>query len=486
MQKLNLSRTILIILNSIFLTSRAWGIGVEMTSYTFWGEVPYVEVYLRVNGKSLQWENTKEGLKANVEMLLYVEDENKNILAYDKFAMICQSDIIDKDFIEIKRFALQAGRYTLNLEANDLGTIGKRLSIFQSLVINAPNEYLNLSDIIFLPSITKANEADKFFKNGISVEPLSKSIYDVEHNQLDAYIEVYKDSASSQNYYCKFSVLELSDDKIIEEKMVKVKKLNTSTKEALILSLPIQTLSSGEYQFKVEILDKDKKVIVTKSSEFYKINPLLDLEHNSINDKVFLNSFASKIPQKELDYVLKAHVPISSTSELNLLKAVNTDTSVLKKQYFIYNFWKKKHPNSPEIGYEKYMLVVDVVDKQFNTNSGYGFQSDRGHFFLKYGKPSNVISVDTEVDAPPYEIWYYYNLSQTNQNNVRFLFYNPSLSHNDYQLLHSTCLGEKSNPLWEIELYKKTFEVERRSPDRESPKVDQGFNRNARMYFNDF
>jgi len=35
------------------------------------------------------------------------------------------------------------------------------------------------------------------------------------------------------------------------------------------------------------------------------------------------------------------------------------------------------------------------------------------------------------------------------------LFYMPSLAHNDYQLLHSTCRGEKNDPGWIYKLYSK-------------------------------
>ena len=72
---------------------------------------------------------------------------------------------------------------------------------------------------------------------------------------------------------------------------------------------------------------------------------------------------------------------------------------------------------------------------------------------MKYGKPSDVITVEDDSDAPPYEIWSYNDFPQTQQSNVKFLFYNPSLATGQFTLLHSTAKTEVNNPRWEIQLY---------------------------------
>ena len=63
------------------------------------------------------------------------------------------------------------------------------------------------------------------------------------------------------------------------------------------------------------------------------------------------------------------------------------------------------------------------------------------------------MSVEDEQSAPPYEIWFYNQFPQTNQNNVKFVFYNPSLATNGFTMLHSTARGEVNNPRWEVDLY---------------------------------
>ena len=101
------------------------------------------------------------------------------------------------------------------------------------------------------------------------------------------------------------------------------------------------------------------------------------------------------------------------------------------------------------------MRYAIAVDKKFRSQVGYGFETDRGYMYLKYGMPSQVITRESEPTAPPYEMWYYDRIEQGDQRNVKFIFYIPSLAHNDYELLHSNCIGEKNNATWFYKLYSK-------------------------------
>jgi GWxTD domain-containing protein len=196
-------------------------------------------------------------------------------------------------------------------------------------------------------------------------------------------------------------------------------------------------------------------------------------------------SFAAGISEEDLDYVLKAHVPITGNIQLPTLQELIKSPNNNRKRKFIQQFWMKRSPASPAESYNKYMEVARAVDKEYYSNVGYGFQTHRGHIFLKHGKPSSILSIDSEPDAPPYEIWYYNKILTTNQTNVRFLFWNESLSHNDFWLLHSTCYGERNNPAWEAQLY-KSVPNEMLDNTIDGTQVKPGWNRQARTYFNQF
>src|SRR5690606_17534227 len=147
--------------------------------------------------------------------------------------------------------------------------------------------------------------------------------------------------------------------------------------------------------------------------------------------------------------------------------------------------WNRVAPHDPPGTYEKYMNVVRAVDRQFYSGFRRGFETDRGYIFLKYGKPDDLVTVEDEVDAPPYEIWTYYSLPNSRQSNVKFLFYNPDLTQNGFVLLHSTARGERQNPRWESVLYGSTAGQGSGNTLIDGGGIPDGINRNARRLFND-
>ena len=66
----------------------------------------------------------------------------------------------------------------------------------------------------------------------------------------------------------------------------------------------------------------------------------------------------------------------------------------------------------------------------------------------------------------PYEIWQYYKLNE--MTNARFIFYDPEMSDQNFDLLHSNVPGELYDPAWHYKL--------QRLGDKN---VDQLFNSNS-------
>jgi GWxTD domain-containing protein len=156
-------------------------------------------------------------------------------------------------------------------------------------------------------------------------------------------------------------------------------------------------------------------------------------------------------------------------------------------RYFLFRYFVRMDANNPEMAWRAYMETANAVDKKFTSGFRYGFETDRGRTFMKYGKPDDLIHVEDDPSAPPYEIWVYYNFPKTNQRNVKFLFYNPTLAGDDFITLHSTARGEINNPKWETKLYKRNAGNEFAGDnDFDATQMKSNVNRNARVYFEDF
>ena len=464
-----------------------FSINIDVNTYAFYGSKSYVEVFTRVDCASVTWSQKGDKKTAGVNFILIISNNVGEIVAYDKYDLNSESLDTIRDFLTVKRFQLQAGSYTIKVEATDNSNLENKVQLEKKISVDSKFPSTGLSDIQLLGVCYPDSSDNVLAKNGIYIEPLAYQYLSQKNEFLRFYLEVYRaDSSMTKELFIQYAILEGLKDNITSSSVLsKYKKLNLSPVEPLMLTLPVKDLKSGDYHLVINVQDKLKNVLATRKVNFTKSNPDADIEFlENYNDKLN-NSFAQKIGAEDMDYILKALLPVTDQNQVSTLGELLKSNKLKSQQSFIFQMWKAKSPSNPEESYKAYMEVARAVDKKFYSNVGYGFQSDRGHIFLKYGKPSNVLAVDTEVDAPPYEIWYYTYLPTTRQTNVRFLFYNPSLSHNDYKLLHSTCLGERTNPAWETVLY-GSVPQDRQGTATDATTVKENFNRNARRYFNEY
>ncbi|HHH52075.1 MAG TPA: GWxTD domain-containing protein, partial [Bacteroidetes bacterium] len=195
-------------------------------------------------------------------------------------------------------------------------------------------------------------------------------------------------------------------------------------------------------------------IVYSKYINFQRSNPVENAA-NGFASTNYKNSFTAKMPVDSLFYSLKALVPVTKAENSVGLDEVITSKNEKSGRYFLYRYWYEQNKIDPYAAYKNYMKYAIAVDKRYRSQFGYGFETDRGYTYLKYGMPSEVITRESEPTAPPYEIWFYDRIEQDDQRNIKFIFYIPSLAHNDYILLHSNCRGERNNPTWFYELYSK-------------------------------
>ena len=173
--------------------------------------------------------------------------------------------------------------------------------------------------------------------------------------------------------------------------------------------------------------------------------------------------------------------------DAQILNSVSRDTSLSNKRFFVFRHFVREDPNDPEGAYNKYMNLVNAVHQKFRSGFRYGFETDRGRAYLRFGAPDDLVHVEDEPGACPYEIWIYYNFPKTKQTNVKFLFYNPSLAGEDYITLHSTARGEIQDPKWERKLYNRNpTEYIDGDNYHDATGVQRNLGRRAKEYFTDF
>lgn len=455
---------------------------IEVNAYNYYGLSPYTEIYLRAETGNLKIDSDDQGDFVALHILLFVSGEQGEIAAYDKFILkqsVSSGDM--KDMLDVKRFVLPQGNYEIKLEVKDFNDPVSTIEVIKKWKVLSPDT--PFSDIVPLGAYHKAESDNPLVKNGIYMEPLPYHYVDTSFSKLDFYLEIYHTSETPD----KLLMYEIKSSGMYNSGIAKYKKLKNTPVEVLILSLPLDDVVSGRYSLAASLIDKSKIKLDSVETDLMVSNVRADLKSLERDSLGLENSFVKSLADEDMDYILKAHLPITDQHLTNSLRELIKSGKPGSQKQFIYSLWKTKIPENPEEGFKKYMEVARAVDKKFYIAAGYGFQSDRGHIFLKYGKPYNIISIDTETDAYPYEIWYYDYLPYTGQTNVRFIFFNPSLSNSDFILLHSTCYGERMDPTWEQQIYKSLLNADMKAINVDNPnQVPQGFNRMARRYFNEY
>ncbi len=452
-------------------------------------EQNYVEVHLFVLGSSVRFNPASPGSiqqQASVEVLMLLRQDT-HIVNVEKYILNSPKTIDPVNFVDLKRFAVgKNGDYELEVQVKDVHQSLDPVIVKEKITINFPPDSLNISDIQLIASIHQDSTDGPLTKGGYFLETLPYQFYTKEAETLYFYTEVYgTDKHIGQDFALHYRV------ELIYTNGKKKTMLQRTVRRKPTAILPVLTqaeikeLPSGNYRLVVEIQNKNKEVLAGKSVLFQRSNP--NVSQVILRDPVKTEGkFVEKIDSQQVYYSLKAIVPILDDNQAPYVNELLRKGTYGQQKQYLYAYWSEQNEKNPKVVYDAYMEVARAVDQQFYSGLGAGFESDRGYVFLKYGRPDDITTVEDEPSAPPYEIWSYNQFPATNQQNIRFLFYNPTLAVGQFQLLHSNARGELFNPQWEIELYRDDGSGSIQGTNIDSRTVPDNVGRRARRYFNDF
>lgn len=448
------------------------------------GTQGYLEVYLHVVGTSVNFESLDSiQQQATVEVMLQIEKDNAIIIA-DKLMISSPIVAVPTDFVDVKRYKLDNGDYRLMAFMKDKSKSEDEVNIQKVFSLNYNLSPIEQSDIQLLASAKAATDPNHpFAKRQFLLEPLPTHFLQKELTSLLFYNEVYLQNTTKPLKLRYFIDRVLNGDRKTV-KIVNKRKVGRGI-TPLLLSIDISDVASGNYTLTVEVRDTTEALLSAKSIPFQRSNPYL--KNLPIPEEELGNeTFVATLSPKELDIAIKAIVPILPQNMTAHANKVLADQDTIAQRLLLFNYWAGKNPNLPKVAYDAYMKVIWAIDRQFRSGFRNGFETDRGVIYLRYGRPDDIVRVEDEPSAPPYEIWSYNEFPQTMQNNVRFLFYNPSLAPEDFVLLHSTARTELNNPQWEIQLYQDApNEIQGNDPFG-ATEMQDNFGRRARRLMNDF
>lgn len=426
-------------------------------------QTPYVETYLSVIGNSVGYKNTKPGFsKAEIEVIMLFKNHEK-IIDFKKYILnspeIADSLKIKPNFIDQQRFSLPNDNYLFELQIIDLNKKSDTLFYNDSIVLNYNNTDVQLSDICFIESYTPTVKPNMLSKSGYDLVPYISNFYPQSVSNLIFYTEIYntqqvlgKDEKFLVNYF-----IESAETGVRLSNFNSFSRKNTADVVVLFAEMPIEKLPTGNYSLAVEIKSKTNTVLAEKRVYFQRANAAAQLNFDDLATINIENTFAGLIPKDSIDEYIRCLRPLYSRADQVFADNQLKGKDLKLKQQFFYNFWNTRNPNAPEFEWLKYKEEVSKAQIAYGTKIKKGYETDRGRIYLKYGPPNAISQRFNEPNAYPYEIWHYHKIG--NFTNRRFVFYNPDLVTNDFQLLHSDMFGEIQNPRWQVELNKRNTVV---------------------------
>ena len=457
------------------------------------GRRPYLEVYVTAERASLV--RGADGRHA-VDLLVTLEPDGggtDTLALADRVTMWSPRTDTVANFMEALRYPVPAGEYVLRLALSDphdtLGTLPLKLAT--PVTVHAATSAPRLSDVQLVAGRTPATGADTastLVKGGYVLEPLAGNLVRRQMTGTSAYVEVYPAAAASTApTVLEHTLSRITDAGTTEDlarKTIRLRDLRETT--PVFLTYNTESLPSGRYLLTVTLRDRALQQLDQRLSTFFVANPAADaLAAAAVGPAD--TAFVEAIPTDSLEYVLLSLIPVTAGGEQAVVQgAIRSDDAAVQRRTILNHFVAAApRPSAAGDTYRAYMDVVREVDLAFRSGFGRGFQTDRGHVWLKYGQPDDRIEVNNDPSAPPYEIWVYNYVERTQQTPGKFLFYNPSLDNANYVMLHSTVRGEIRDPRWRRELYSKTIGEFGDEDSAQGFDVGDNVGRYADQYFND-
>lgn len=348
--------------------------------------------------------------------------------------------------------AVAPGRYRAKAIVTDLNSrrSGEAEKPFVAQPLDAPE--LLVSDLQFSALIQKAEDQNRFTKNGLLVLPNPLRIF-------EKWIDTPEDgSYRPRNLFLYFEMYNLTPDSSTDEAAYDIYPSVTSHVNEMTFPLPpkkdrkvsgsdgldviamdYMTFPEGIYTLEIKVRDAQTGTEASSSSVFEIIQPPQPPPP------------ATVLTEEQAERGRRQLAIIASKRERDLYDNLDLEG----KTEFLIAFWRMRDP-TPETPENESMMVFNERFSYADYQLG-GAESDRGSVFIRYGQPEEIERHDTDNIMKSYQVWYYTegvqgDPSRTSEGGRHFFIFGDRRNIGRYELMHSSARGELYNPHWRQDL----------------------------------
>ena len=437
---------------------------------------PNLETYWQVNPRSVHYTTTpQKNIIARIKTdIAFTNDAG--IIKEDHFILqtvpCTINELNTRSIIELRRYCVGNGLIKMKITLTDQADTTNKFSYTDSFTISPPTDVAFFSGLQMIDTVIESSTKSTFSKNGHQQIPACSNFFDDSKKTLHYYAELYETDQVSKGDYPliqKVSISKKPNDtyygNFIKKDTITPGKISLASG-----SFSLATLPSGNYYLNISLENNTHKTI-TSGNLFFQVMNLHPAEEEIVkkvsdpaNDTVIENvtvldldkTFLHKYKIGEVLAMLKMLLPVSDPMETQNINNFLKKPDDMYMRYYIYNHFKAIDQKDPGKAWKDYSEKVIEVNKRFSEHGTKGYSTERGFMYLRYGEPTEIITIENESGTLPYEIWQYNTLTQMNHKDITdaiFLFYKRDDLLSDYQLLHSNVSGETQNKAWRSFLY---------------------------------
>jgi GWxTD domain-containing protein len=430
----------------------------------------YLELYFSIRTASLDFALSPEGkyyggIEATVQLF-----KDSAFVTGDKFRILSplygDTNQLDNNLLHQHRFVVPPGNYTIKLSMQDVNEADERHNYEQEITLQLDPNKVQSSDIQFLESYTPAKKGSRNARSGYDLVPIitaGSQYFPETENKLAFYLELYNldvQLGKEADYLLKY-YLSNSEDEQPLSKFASFTRKKAKTIEPVLASFNIENLPTGNYNLMVEVLNKKGELILQNKAFFFRKNNMAEVVAGSFENLNINGSFADGLGNLDSLYRFITYLhPISSEREQNLQEGLLAEGDEATMRRYFFAFWQEKNALNPATAWNDYHDKVRITNRLYTSGMRKGFKSDRGRVYLTYGAPDQIDKRQMEPNMPPYEIWHYKRINSPfaiPQTNRIFIFGEFEASTREYQLFHSTALGELQSRDWRQDLYYRAY-----------------------------
>ncbi len=425
---------------------------------------PYIETYLSFIGKSLAYKSiNKDETIAEVEVTVIFK-QGDEIKQFDKYTIKHPGSLdtlkTTNNFVDQQRYRLENGIYNLEIIVKDLNSDGSINKFVDIITIDYNDRDLKFSEIQFIENAEESKEESVKTKNNLDLTPYVSNFFPQNIDRLMFYVELYNsDNKINDDFMLRYYIEKFESKREFSE-LSRFRRMTAAPINPLLGELNIESLPSGNYNLVLEVRNRNNELIQSKRIFFQrsKFTQRTNDELVTFTDFEFDNMFYGDVTNEDsLKEYISSLRPLANTIEQSFIdyRVISAPKQAL--QQFFIDFWRARDPINPNRSWMIYKEQVDFVNRSYTTFISKGYQTDRGRVYLQYGTPNSIYVSKHEPSAYPYEIWQYHEVA--NERNKRFVFYNPALVGEEFELLHSELTGEIKNPNWERLLHRRNHTI---------------------------